>query len=154
VSLVKLDNFPFFSTKSRKNQLLQKKFTIFSIDQCSPFSLKFDFFSSQASSHRLILIFRMKKKLKKKIMSGCLLLLVPLCGVNIHFIAFLLHFYAQFRKFRKILGWGSDCMVIHMYGLVPTYCIKKKRHFWLYYNRGNDARNNSNLSCYSRFNLV
>jgi hypothetical protein len=77
VSLVKLDSFPFFSTKSRKNQLLQKKITIFSIDQCFPFGLKF-FFSSQASSHRSILIFRMKKN-SKKIMSSCLLLLVPLC---------------------------------------------------------------------------
>jgi hypothetical protein len=67
VSLVKLDNFPFVSTKSRKNLLLQKKITIFSIDKCSPFGLKINFFSSQASSHRLILIFRMNKKNQKKI---------------------------------------------------------------------------------------
>jgi hypothetical protein len=63
---VKLHNFPFFSTKNRKNQLLQKKISNFCIDQFSSFGLKIHFFSSQTSSHRLKFIFRAKKKFAKK----------------------------------------------------------------------------------------
>jgi hypothetical protein len=44
VSMMKLHNFPFFSTKNRKNQLLQKKISNFCIDQFSSFGLKIYFF--------------------------------------------------------------------------------------------------------------
>jgi hypothetical protein len=42
--MVKLHNFPFYSIKNRKNQLLQKKISNFCIDQFSSFGLKIHFF--------------------------------------------------------------------------------------------------------------
>jgi hypothetical protein len=53
------------STKTRKNQLFQEKFSIFSMYQCSPFGLLIHFFSCLTLSDRLKLVFRTKKNSKK-----------------------------------------------------------------------------------------
>jgi hypothetical protein len=53
------------STKNGKNQLLQKKFSNFSIDQFSPFYGKNIFFPLKTSSDRLKLTYKTKKKIKK-----------------------------------------------------------------------------------------
>jgi hypothetical protein len=75
VSMVKLDNFPVFSTKTRKNQLLQKKSqNLQGQEQFFPFSLKFFLFYFKKSTDSLKLIYKIKKG-KKRLMSR----LEPLC---------------------------------------------------------------------------
>jgi hypothetical protein len=63
--MVKLDNFPVFSTKTQKNQLLQKKISKFSIDQFFPFRLKFFLFFFKKSTDSLKLIYKIKKEKNK-----------------------------------------------------------------------------------------
>jgi hypothetical protein len=65
VSMGKLDNFPVFSTKTQKNQLLQKKISKFSMDQFFPFGLNFFLFFFKKSTDSLKLIYKMKKGKKK-----------------------------------------------------------------------------------------
>jgi hypothetical protein len=58
------------------------------------------------SSHRLKLLFR-TKKIGKKIMSGCLLLLIPLCRAGLGFFLFLNLSYLGCRK--NWLDYNDKC---------------------------------------------
>jgi hypothetical protein len=60
--MVKLDNFPVFSSKKWKTPLFQ---IIFSKFLCSPFGLQIPLFCSKTSLYILKLTVRMKKKSKK-----------------------------------------------------------------------------------------
>jgi hypothetical protein len=67
VSMVKLDNFPVFSTKTQKNQLLQKKSQNSPWTNISHLASNFFFFSLKKSTDSLKLLYEMEKRKEKKI---------------------------------------------------------------------------------------
>jgi hypothetical protein len=82
VSMVKLHNFPFYSTKNRKNQLLQKKISNFCIDQFSSFGLKIHFFLHKRHHIDCNLYLGRKKNCKKNHVSLLTTTRTTVHGVN------------------------------------------------------------------------